>query len=116
MSDSNKPTVQSVRNYLLQNCDQDTANAIAGALSDSVNDTLNDMRFIGSATSLLTRALTARALMRVAAAWWNDLMSDLPRDLAEQVLLDLITNPPPGCEGKVYFDPSIVNDGVRRPN
>jgi hypothetical protein len=116
MPETTKPSTESVRERLLFNSDQDTAKALAGALSDSINDTLNGMRDVGSGTSLLTRALTARALMRVAAVWWNDMMPDVPRDVSEAVLLDIITNPPEGCEGKVYYDPSIVEGSIRRPN
>jgi hypothetical protein len=75
---------QKLRDYLLQHADPGKAMELATAISDQVNDTLNDQG-VTSADSLLARALLANAILRVAGTWYADLMKCPPPPAVEAI-------------------------------
>jgi len=113
MSDPTPEQIATARARLLNGVDTSSASAIANALGDVVNETLNSMG-VDAGVSLVARALTARALLRVASAWWTDLMPMLPRDITLATLRDIADNLPPEISDHVYLDPEIVADELAR--
>lgn len=67
-----------LRDGLVAQADVEMAYALAQTFSDNVNEQLNacsERREATAATSLLARALTARALLIVAGDWWASMGS-----------------------------------------
>jgi inorganic triphosphatase YgiF len=92
----------SLRDGLLTSADVARAYALAQEISDDVNAKLNalaDRREASVATSLLARALTARALLLVAGDWWASMGSG-PRPAYHAALRSFVDHAPPGWEDR----------------
>jgi hypothetical protein len=94
-----------LRDGLLASADVERAYALAQEISDDVNAKLNalaDRREATIATSLLARALTARALLLVAGDWWASMGSG-PPPAYHAALRSFVDHAPPD-----YQDRSVI--------
>jgi hypothetical protein len=95
-----------LRDGLETSADVDQAYQLAQVISDEVNARLNklaDRKELTVATSLLVRALTARALLLVAGDWWAD-MGQGPGPAYHAALRSFVDQAPAG-----YADRSAVD-------
>lgn len=99
---------EGLRNKLLGNAHIFQSECVAQVVTNQALKAFNDAG-TSVGTSLLARALVARAMLQVAAAWWAD-VSRLPEAETYAALLDLIVNPPPEIETTIARDPSIVEE------
>lgn len=87
-----------LREGLLASADVEIAYQLAQVFSDNVNEQLNglaDRKEVTVATSLLARALTARAVLLVAGDWWSD-FGNGPKPAYHGALRTFLDEPPPG--------------------
>lgn len=99
-----------VRDGLVEQADIDAAAMIAGEVSDMVNRAVNAAD-IFLATSLVARALIARAIIEVSAEWLADLTlhsSKVSTADARGALLSFFDELPAGLRSHSYIDPDLV--------
>lgn len=96
-----------LRDNLLNAADLATAADLAASLHDRFNELLNDAG-ITMATSLVARALFARAVIGTAAAWWADIGVPEPRTFA--AIKSIVDDLPPELTPVCFVDPSILSD------
>ena len=94
-----------LRAHLLASGDLMRATALAGELHDRLNEELNDAG-VTVATSLLARALLARAVIGTAAAWWADL--NVPEPLTYAAIRSIVDDLPPELTPVCFIDPEIA--------
>lgn len=94
----------SMRSLLIEAANGDEAARLAGDVANLVNARLNDAG-VSKATSLLSRALVARAIAVVLAEWWSD-VSGQPLPVTAAAIASIIEDLPPQFDGE-----SFVVDG-----
>lgn len=100
-------TIDCVRAGLLASADVARAYELAQSISDDVNEQLNELaerRELTVATSLLARAITARALLIVAGDWWQSLSPCPAAAFFADALRSFVDEAPPG-----YVDRSGID-------
>jgi hypothetical protein len=90
--DQLSPMGQGMRDALLERADLTRAIEVTNQLIDTVLDGFNDAN-TSVATSMVARALMARAMISVGAAWWSDL-TKAPLPMTTAVLRSLMIDPP----------------------
>ena len=94
-----------LRTQLLAAADLSRAADLASELHDELNEALNNAG-VNVATSLLGRALLARAIIGTAAAWWAD--SGVPEPLTFSALKSIVDDLPPELTPICFIDPEIT--------
>ena len=86
------PNALALRDLLLSSADEAIAIKVANRLVDQALDGFNDAN-TSVGTSLLARAMMARAMIGVGATWWADLTNQ-PEPVAWAALHSLVTDLP----------------------
>lgn len=95
-----------LRRQLLAAADLRKAARLSERASDEVNALLNEAG-VSKGTSLLARALTANAIIKVAAAWWAN-GGDVIEPETFAAIRSLVDDLPVALTGEIYADPNIA--------